>query len=112
AHALAQHQSRLHRLGRRGLAPLLRRAGSASRGTAHRAHRRRRRGEVRRLAAIDRRVREAVRRRVPELADQELNDSRRDPMESTLQQPVLIAPKVTPKASAVAYWIRSEEHTT
>ena len=68
AHALAQHRPRLHLDGRRGLAHLLRCAGSASRRSAHRTHRRPRGHEVRRLAAIERRVRKAVRRRDPRLA--------------------------------------------
>ena len=68
AHALAQHRPRLHLDGRRGLAHLLRRAGSASRRSAHWTHRRPRGHEVRRLAAIERRVRKAVRRRDPRLA--------------------------------------------
>ena len=46
-HALAQHRSWLHLVGRRGLAHLLRRAGSASRRSAHRTHRRPRDHEVR-----------------------------------------------------------------
>ena len=49
-------------MGRRGLAHLLRRSGSPSQRDSHRTHRRRRGHEVRRLAAIERRVRKAVRR--------------------------------------------------
>ena len=52
-------------MGAAGLAHLLRRARSAPRGSADRTHRRRRGHEVRRLAAIERRVRKAVRRREP-----------------------------------------------
>ena len=55
----------LHLVGRRGLAHLLRGAGSAPRGRAAGTHGRPRGHEVRRLAAIERRVREAVRRRGP-----------------------------------------------
>ena len=51
--ALAQHRPRLHRMGRRGLAHLLRRARSDARRSAHRAHRRPRGHGVRRLAAIE-----------------------------------------------------------
>ena len=61
-HALAQHRPWLHLDGRCGLAHLLRCAGSAARRSALRTNRRRRRPEVRRLAAIERRVRKAVRR--------------------------------------------------
>ena len=62
AHALAQHPPWIHIDGRCGLAHLLRRAGAASRRSAHWTDRRRRGHEVRRLAAIERRVRKAVRR--------------------------------------------------
>src|SRR5437763_682051 len=56
----------------RRLAHLLRRAGSPSRRSADWTHRRCRCHEVRWLAAIERRVRKAVRRRVSRLADQHL----------------------------------------
>ena len=65
AHALVEHQSRVDLGGRGGLAHLLRRAGSAARGRAAGTHGRPRAHEVRRLAAIERRLREAVRRRDP-----------------------------------------------
>src|SRR5438132_9837269 len=68
AHALAQHRPWIHIDGRCGLAHLLRCAGAASRRSAHWTHRRRRGHEVRRLAAIERRVRKAARRRDPRLA--------------------------------------------
>src|SRR5207249_4556297 len=58
----------IHIDGRYGLAHLPRCAGTASRRPAHWTHRRRRDHEVRRLAAIERRVRKAVRRRDPRLA--------------------------------------------
>jgi hypothetical protein len=59
--AVAQHQSPLHFVGRRGLAHFFRRSGAPSRWNSHRPSRRRRSHETRRLAAIDRRVRPAVR---------------------------------------------------
>src|SRR5260370_34692 len=53
--------------GRGRLAYLARRAGAGSRGSAHWTHRRPRGQEVRRLAAIERRVRKAVRAQRREL---------------------------------------------
>ena len=49
-------------MGRCGVAHLFRCSGSPSQRNSHRPHRRRRGDEVRRLAAIERRVRKAVRR--------------------------------------------------
>src|SRR5207244_9012268 len=57
-----QHRSPLHLDGCRRVAHLLRRSGSPSPRNAHRPHRRSRRDEVRRLAAIARGVRKAARR--------------------------------------------------
>ena len=62
AHAVAQHWPSVHRDGRCRLAHLLRRARSASRRPTHWTHGRPRRHEVRRLAAVERRIRKAVRR--------------------------------------------------
>ena len=60
--AVAQHRSPLHLDGRCRVAHLFRCSGSPSQRNSHRPHRRRRGDEVRRLAAIERRVRKAVRR--------------------------------------------------
>ena len=68
AHALAQHSQGIHIDGRRGLAYLLRRAGRPSRRPAHRTHGRRRSHEVRGMAAVEWRVRQAIRRRAARLA--------------------------------------------
>ena len=59
--AVANIDRRFISMGAAGLAHLLRCAGSAARRSPHRPHRRSRRDEVRRLAAAERRVREAVR---------------------------------------------------
>jgi hypothetical protein len=60
--AVAHHRSPLHLVGRRGMAHLLRRSGSPSQRNSHRPYRWWRGHEVQRLAAIERRVRQAVRR--------------------------------------------------
>src|SRR5262245_50779228 len=61
ADAVDQHRSPLHLDGGRRVAHLLRRARSPARPASHRAHRRSRGHEVRRLAAAKRRVRPAIR---------------------------------------------------
>ena len=61
--AVDQHRSPLHLDGCCRVAHLLRCSGSPSQRNAHRPHRWWRRDEVRRLAAAERRVRQAVRRR-------------------------------------------------
>ena len=60
--AVAQNRSPLHLHGRCRVAHCFRCSGSPSQRNSHRPHRRRRGHEVRRLAAIERRVRKAVRR--------------------------------------------------
>ena len=59
--AVAQHRSTLHLVGCRGLAHLFRCSGSPSQRNSHRSHRGWRRDAVRRLAAAERGVRQAVR---------------------------------------------------
>src|ERR1700741_3461167 len=66
--AVDQHRSPLHLNGRGGLAHLLRCAGAASGPSAPWTHRRPRSDEVRRLAAAERGVRQAVRYRNAQLA--------------------------------------------
>src|SRR5262249_18077426 len=61
AHAVAQHRSTLHRDGRRRLADLLRRPRAVAGRTANWTHGRPRRHEVRRLAALARRVPKTIR---------------------------------------------------
>src|SRR5207253_6386284 len=66
--AVDQHRSPLHLHGCRRVAHLLRCARAASRWSAHWTHRRPRGHEVRRLAAAERGVRQAVRYRNAQLA--------------------------------------------
>src|SRR4029453_2031354 len=102
--AVAQHRSPLHLHGRGRVAHRLRRAGSPARRNSDRAHHRRRSDEVRRLAAAERGVREAVRRRGSRLGCRrpEALKHRRKDMESTLQNPAVGA---RTKATNIAYWI-------
>ena len=77
--AVAQHRSPLHLDGCCRLAHLPRCSGSPARRNSHRPHRWSRRDEVRRLAATERRVRKAVRRRDDRLADQRPETLNRNP---------------------------------
>lgn len=61
ADAVAQNRSPFHLDGRGRVAHLARRSGSPPQWNSHRPHRWRGRDEVRRLAALERRVRQAVR---------------------------------------------------
>src|SRR5262245_34566323 len=110
SHALAQHRPWLHLDGCCGLAHLLRCAGSPPRRRPDWTHGWHGNHEVRRLAAADCRVLEAVRHRSPDIVDKSaegLTVGRRT-MESTLKMPAFITARsatTSTKVQTAAYWI-------
>src|SRR5215469_13034932 len=67
-YAMEQHRSPLHLDGRGGLAHFFRCSGPFSQRKSHRPHRWRRCDQIRRLAAIERRICKTVWRRAPKVA--------------------------------------------